>query len=386
MGGVDDYTEQLQTMTRTFIDRFQYYRDSYFQARIKGDLDRQRLWEIYEVAHPHFDDNKEHALSLLKQGAALSQNLRERCWELLFEFWMYEVDLNRPDRLDTIVKLFVKANKPKYRECTMLGDIYASLLRAYLWHDPLGYEKEMLEGISYVVDNIPLPQDTYVIVLWTKMQLLLELGEFDGVLRTAKTYFRYAENQAMHLAWGYTTLLQAYYHLAEYMLALETARDLEESAKRGGNDSLVFTALKWQYTIYHKLDDQPRMTEIAKVLNTYDVSKLAGYDAMHEAQYEYDKQTFGWFGKLVLLRDAAHRIEGAISANRPYLECKTRLRRLSTFLSLPFIVRLILRLFSRIPSAEAQVTDLRVAAEKLIRPEPMLDRIEQVIEGKISEL
>jgi hypothetical protein len=373
-------------MNRTFIDRFQYYRDSYIEARLKGDIDRQRLWEIYDAAHPHFDDNKEYALSLLKQGEALAQNLREKCWELLFEFWMYEVDLTRPDRLDVIIKLFVKANKPKYRECTLLGDIYSSLLRAYLWHDPLGYEQEMQEGIQYVLDNLPLPQDTFVIVLWAKMQLMLEMGDYDGVLKTSKTYFRYAENHTIHLAWGFTTLLQAYYHQGEHTLALQTARDLEETAARGKNDSLVFTALKWQYTLYHILDDHNSLNEVARTMRQYDVSQLSGYDAMHEAEYEYDKRAFGWLGKLALIRSAAYRIEGAISANRPYLECKTRLRRLSAFLALPRWVRWIVRLFMPIPSVETQVADARLAAEKLIKPEPMMARIEQVAEGKIKQL
>lgn len=373
-------------MNRTFIDRFQYYRDSYIKARLKGDVDRQRLWEIYEVAHPHFDDNKPYATDLLKQGAALAQNLRERCWELLFEFWIYEVDLNRPDRLDVIVKLFVKANQPKYRECSLLGDIYASLLRAYLWHDPLGYQDEMVDGIQYVLDNLPLPRDAFIIVLWTKMQLLLEIGNYDGVLKTSKTYFRYAENQTIHLAWGYTTLLQTYYHQGDHLLALEAARDLEEAAERANNDSLVFTALKWQYTIYHRMKDRLSLNEIARTMRQYDIKQLSGYDAMHEAEYEYDKHAFGWLGKLALIRSTKYRIEGAIKANRPYLECKIRLRRISAFLSLPTWFRWIVRFFMPIPPIESQVADARIAAEKLIKPEPMLERIDQVAESKIKQL
>ncbi|MDQ7025590.1 MAG: hypothetical protein Q9P44_08530 [Anaerolineae bacterium] len=373
-------------MNRTFIDRFQYYRDSYVKARLQGDIDRQRLWEIYEVAHPHFDDNKPYAIDLLKQGAALSQNLRERCWELLFDFWQYEVDLNQPERLDMIIKLFVKANQPKYRECTLLGDIYASLLRAYLWYDPLGYEGEILDGIQYVLNNLPLPQDTFIIVLWTKMQLLLEMRDYDGVLKTSKTYFRYAENYNTHLAWGYTILLQTYYHQDDLVLALQAAGDLEQAAERAKNDSLVFTALKWQYTIYHRMGDSFSLNNVSRTMRQYDTKQLSGYDAMHDAEYEYDKHAFGWLGKLALIRSSEHRIEGAIKANRPYLECKTRLRRLAAFLSLPTWFRWLVHLLLPIPSVESQVADAQIAAEKLIKPEPMLERIEQVAAGKIKQL
>ena len=372
-------------MNRNFIDRFQYYRDSYLRARIKGDGERQRLWEIYSVAHPHFDDDKPHADSLLQQGANLARKLKEPCWELLFEFWQYEIDLNRADRLDIILKLFVKANQPKYRECTLLGDIYSSLLRAYLWHDPFGYEHEIMDGINYVLDSLPLPQDTFLIVMWTKMQLLLETGEFERILQTSKTYFRYCENQPTHLTWGYVVLVQAYYHMAEYILALNSAQDLEHAAANINNDSLVYTALKWQLTIYFKLDDQPNIHQISQKLRAYDVSTLSGYDALHEAQYEYDKLAFGWFGKFVIIRDSRHRIEGAHKANRPYLECKTRLRRLSTFLSVPVWLRWLMRWFARLPSVEAQVADAKVAAEKLTKPEPMLERIEAVANRKRIE-
>jgi hypothetical protein len=298
---------------------------------------------------------------------------------------MYEVDINRDDRLDRIIRLFVKSNGPQFRECTLLGDIYASLLRAYLWHDPLGYEHEIREGIDYVVDSLPLPQDTYVVVLWTKMQHLLELNEYVGVLRTAKSYFRYCENQDTHQAWGYVTLIQAYYHLAEYLLALQTAQDLESTAERAGNDSLIFTALKWQYTILFKLQDDDAMREISREMAKFDLSRLSGYDALHEAQYEYDKQALGWFGKLALLREAEYRIHGAVKGNRPYLECKTRLRRLSAFLSLPFLVRWIVRLLFQMPSEAAQLAESRAAAEKLIKPEPKLAWIARVEHGDWSD-
>lgn len=373
-------------MTRHFIDRFQYYRDEYLKAMLKGDQSRQRLWETYDAAHPHFDDNKEYALSLLEQGASLARSLHEPCWELLFEFWMYEVDIMAPDRLERIIKLFVKANKLYYRECTLLGDIYASLLRAYLWYDPLSYEGEIREGIDYVLDSLPLPQDTYIIVLWTQMQLMLEVGEYERILSIAKTYFRYCEKQDVHQAWGYSILLQAYYHLGETQLALETAHDLEQASQRGDNESLVFTALKWQYTILHKLGDDHEMQQVAYAMNTFDLGSLSGYDALHEAQYEYDRMALGWFGKLALMREAEFRIEGAINAKRPYLECKTRLRRLAALMSLPWLIRWIVRLFLRYPSAETQFAETRTAAEQLLKPQPMLAWINRVEHGDYEGL
>lgn len=373
-------------MTRKFIDRFQYYRDSYLMAMMQGDEQIQRLWETYEAAHPHFDDNTEYAMSLLEQGAALARKLDEPCWELLFEFWLYEGNDYREQLLDRIVKLFVKANQPRYRECPLLGDVYAALLRAYLWHDPLGYENEIQDGLVYVLEHLPLPQDTFCSILWTKMRLHLEMWQYDDVLETVKTYFRYCEGKDSHLAWAYIVLLQAYYQRGDYVPALQAAKDCEAAAERKGNESLLFAALKWQITIFHYMDDKIEMDAVGRRLQQFDLSRIVGYDALHEAQYEFDRRAFGWLGKLALMRGAEVRIEKTNRANRPYAECKTRLRRLAAFRSLPWLLQLVMRVLFGVPSTEQQVADARTAAEKLIKPERMLERISQVEQGDISML
>jgi len=367
-------------MKPNFTDILQWYREAYNRYLWRGDSDRQYLAEAFDAARESLMDNRDHARAVMQQALIRARELNEPFWELLYEYWLYESAPVREHSIQGIVALTVKANQPRYRECPVNAQIYAALMRAYVWHDPIGQADAILDGIRYVFENLPYSRRTYCALLWTKMQLFLELGEYEAVAHTATDYLIYSEGDYDNLGWGYILLTQAYFHLDEWRLALEYAQDAREAAAHDANLGLEYTALRWQHTIYAVLDDFRGMNEASAAYRRVPQDAIYAYDALYEAQYIYHRRVLGWFGRLTLVFELGYRIQQGESWKRPHLEAKSRLRRIEALVSLPWLLRELLVLVRMVPSLPAQVAAAEaVAHEKLADPAPYLAELDVIV-------
>lgn len=233
------------------VDSLQWYRDDYFQARLRDDTDRKELANLFDLFAQNQRLDKERALGYLEQGLQMAKSDNGHpYWELLFDYWHYTLTSPSIGDVDTAIRMFMKSNQSQYRDCPILGRIYAALIDAYVWSDPVSYATEIRQAIDYTLDNISIERNTFQRMLLAKSRLHYELQEPETVLESAGILLEYSDDYAPDTINAHLYLAQAYMALQQYEKAVSNARLAQDVARANNFTDFQRAALTVQAAIH----------------------------------------------------------------------------------------------------------------------------------------
>lgn len=96
-------------------------------------------------------------------GYQIAKQLKERCWELFFQYWQLEThtyyEWNIKAALDVGVRVSTQAHKPAYHDCPVRPQIFLTLAEVYSFMDAVGYKPEIDKLVAYILTETPPEPD-----------------------------------------------------------------------------------------------------------------------------------------------------------------------------------------------------------------------------------
>jgi hypothetical protein len=367
-------------MTPTFIDPLEWYRKDYRDALMRADEKQQELANIFDLFANNQKRDRDAAIDYLQRGQALAKERNSPFWELLFDYWHYTLTTRGSGDVDKIVRLFIKANQAPYRDCPIIGRIYAAVIDAYVWTDPISYATEIREAISYTSETIPISQATYQRILLAKVRMEYELQEYEAITRTAKTLIKYAEHNRHDTITAYLTLAKAHLLLEDYKEAIANATSAHHLAASEGLHDLQRSALTIQSTACIRQNDRIGADIARSKLRELDWQGAKLLDIAFDAELDYWWHHSGWFGKFTGVHFTKQIVDYYVNHDyaQPYWECRARFKMIQAILNLPWFLRLLVQLFVGAPSLKQLVQEAELASENLTKPEWYRDRLHRI--------
>lgn len=362
------------------VDSLQWYRDDYFQARLRDDTDRKELAQLFDLFAQNQRLDKERALGYLEQGLRLAESDNGHpYWELLFDYWHYTLTAPSIGDVDVAVRIFMKSNQSQYRDCPIIGRIYAAMIDAYVWNDPLSYATEIRQAIDYTVDNIAIEKNTFQRMLLAKSRLHYELQEPEIVLETAGILLQYSDDYAPDTINAHLYLAQAHMSLQQYEQAVSNARLAQDVAHANNFTDFQRAALTVQAAIHAHQGDWGSADVVRFQMRELDWRGAKWLDLSFDAELVYWREKNDLWSKFVVLRFALQILEYYRKQdNQFYWICRARYNLISALLEVPSWLRWFYRLLLELPPLKEQVQEAQEAANHLKRSDWYLDRLSKI--------
>ncbi|MHB8629538.1 MAG: hypothetical protein ACYDBJ_23840 [Aggregatilineales bacterium] len=258
-----------------FVDLWGWLAEVRQRARQQGDAERTRLVSLYDRAWDICETDPNAALSLLTEGRALAEQLREPCLMLFFDYWRCEIYLYKlrdvANGLDLSVRASVEAQKPMYRTCAVRSRVYLTLAVAYGMIDPLGYADEITRTLDYLEKEVPLDKDTWQRIESERAALAYTQNRLNDCERLTMSYMSYiarCESNNFRLTDAYGRLCILSYKRQKLDKALEYARLGEEAARKANLRLASLTFLAWQALLQRKLGNELEASRIYQTTMT----------------------------------------------------------------------------------------------------------------------
>ena len=207
------------------IDTLEWYRQDYLQAQAQDDATRKELAQIFDLFARNQRLNPDRARRYLEQGLRLAESPDGHpYWELMFAYWHYTLTAPGVGDVDAVMRLYMKTIAPKYRDCPIIGRIYAAMIDAYVWADPISYAADIRQAIDYTFTEVPIEKNTYQRILLAKARMHYELQEPMSILNTATRLLQMSDDYAPDTINAYLLLAQANIALESYDKAFDNAR------------------------------------------------------------------------------------------------------------------------------------------------------------------
>jgi hypothetical protein len=367
-------------MTPIFIDPLDWYRKDYRDALRRADEKRQEFAHIFDLFANNQKRNPDAAIEYLQRGQALAKERNSPFWELLFDYWHYTLTTRGTGDVDKIVRLFVKANQAPYRDCPIIGRIYAAMIDAYVWTDPISYAPEIREAITYTSESVPISQESYQRILLAKVRMEYELQEYEAIIRTAKTLLKYGEHNRYDTITAYLMLAKAHLMLRDYEEAIANATSAHHLAASEGLRDLQRSALTIEATAFIRQNDRIAADIARSKLRELDWKGAKLLDIAFDAELDYWWHISGIFGKFTGVQFSKQIVNYYKNHeySQPYWECRARYQMIQAVLDLPWLLRFLVRIFAGIPSLQQMVHDAKIASESLNKPEWYQDKLHRI--------
>lgn len=360
-----------------FIDPWAWYRQDLHAAYFRADEQKQRLADIYNTFSERYPNDGEYLLSLLGRGLATAREIREPYWELLMLYWRYRIETDGRMPIKETTILFVEATQRQYRGCSIVPFVYSDMIEAYVLHDPLSYQADILDGIVFTIENMPLSRNIYCHLILSKLRLLYEMRHFDPMLNAVKTLFKYAEQSHFYLSLAHLFSAAAYFELGDIRAALDNAIGATSHAQSNKDAKTLIASLMWQAAAYSALKEYDLGSERLKAAHHAERAYQQGlYYMSFEAEAEYWRAKWGIIGQFKRL-DVYRNLVGKTS-HIPYYEYKARVSLIKTTREVNWFVRLSQQFLWGLPSVEGQLSDLRAHVETLSKPSAFYRDLEQL--------
>ena len=361
------------------VDSLQWYRDDYFQARLRDDPERKELAQLFDLFAQNQRLDKERARGYLEQGLQLAQSDKGHpYWELLFEYWHYTLTSPTIGDVDAAVRMFMKANQPQYRDCPVLGRIYAALIDAYVWDDPISYAQEIRQAIDYTLDNISIEKNTFQRMLLAKSRLHYELQEPEMVLDAAQILLQYSDDYPPDTINAYLYLAQAHLSLQQYDHAFSNAQLAQDVALANSFTDFQRAALTVQAAIHAHRGDWGSADVVRFQMRELDWRGAKWLDLSFDAELTYWREKNDLWSKFVVLRFARQILEYYNRQDQFYWICRARYNLIEALIEVPSWLRWLYRLLLDLPTLKEQVQEAQEAANHLKRSDWYLDRLSKI--------
>lgn len=367
-------------MTPIFIDPLEWYRKDYRNALMRADEKQQELANIFDIFAKNQKRDREVAIDYLQRGQALAKERNSPFWELLFDYWHYTLTTRGSGDVDKIVRLFMKANQAPYRECSIIGRIYAAMIDAYVWADPISYATEVREAITYTSETVPISHETYQRILLAKVRMEYELQEYEAITRTAKTLIKYGEHNQHDTISAYIMLAKTYLLLGDYEEAISNTTSAHHLAASNDWRDLQRSALTIHAAACIRQNDRISADIARSKVRELDWQGAKLLDIAFDAELDYWWHISGWFGKFTAVNFAKQVVNYYVNHEhkQTYWECRARFKMIKAILDLPWFLRFFVQIFVGEPSLKQLVQDAELASENLVKPEWYRDRLHHI--------
>ncbi|MGB1286890.1 MAG: tetratricopeptide repeat protein [Aggregatilineales bacterium] len=212
-----------------------WFHESTEQAVLTEDRERLHLINLHHRFWHHLETAPQYSLTLLDEGVTLAQSLNAPCWELFHHYWRTELLLFYTQQMDkaleSAISGVVKAGKPAYRDCAVVGDVYRILVDSHTWIDPAGYQDKIHQTIQHMRTHMALDTETSLVLIAREVQVAEATGDDDTALQLAQHYLSKSDDyifQRVH-AWQYLTRIL--YRQGDKYSALNYAVLLEQTSR-----------------------------------------------------------------------------------------------------------------------------------------------------------
>ncbi len=362
-----------------FVDSLRWYRDDYFQAQVRGDTERKELAHLFDLFAQNQRLDKEIALGYLEQGQQLAQlDSGHAYWELLFDYWHYTLTSPSVGSVDAAVRLFIKTNQAQYRECPIVGRIYAAMIDAYVWDDPISYATEIREAIDYTVNHIPIEQNTFQRMLWAKSRLHYELQEHEQVIEAATLLLSFSDDYAPDQINAHLHLAQAYLALNDYDNAYANSLLAYDVARANNFNDFQRASLTVQAAIHAHQQQWGSAEAVRFQMRELDWMGAKWLDLSFDAELSYWREKNNIWSKFVVVRFAKQILDYYRNQDQMYWVCRARYVLIESIMDVPVWLRWLVRLVLDMPTLKEQVQLAQEEANHLKRNDWYLDRLSKI--------
>lgn len=359
------------------IDLWKWFYDFRATARWKNDSERLRLFQHFDTGVWHRHRDPDQALAAFEKGVELSRRLKEPYWEVFFQYWCCEIfvhsakDLERG--LERCIQTFILAHKPGYLNCPVLGRVYRILTDVYYIIDAEGSADKMREMVDYMLKNVPIDNDTYLLLQRRRAGLHYTFEEWDDAEREALHYLNlsngqpFRESDAYHFLWNVATRKK------EHDRAYAYAVQLEKTAENNTSVTLEYGFSLLAQALYQLTQDNKEEAErfYNRAMAVYDDHKAIRSLDFYDVACAYHEK-LGDAEKALSLRN--QQLKELIDTASHSFEIHCRLKR----------CRLLGRM-GKTSELKAALADAYEATKKLRKPEFYVRRFQRVENGEYGD-
>lgn len=255
------------TRPRHFINPYRYYDDFARDAWASGDEQKQRIAQIYRQARNSASNEQTYNYSV--EGLQLAQQFDYPYWELFFRLNIYLSGSDYPSLTDDLIQMSVDITQPTLIDCSYNVIVYRELLRAYSRVDPLGQAENILQGCTYIEDNMELDRETYVQLPEFRSRVQMAQRRMMDAYSNAQEYFVRAQEEYIpyYMLHASVILIELQYRLGLSELALSTVQQAEKTARNTRQMSWLKTIIRWYLVFYTQADEPKKLQQVVDELN-----------------------------------------------------------------------------------------------------------------------
>ena len=358
----------------TYVNLWGWFYDLRQTAFAEGNKDVLRSIALHSEGWENRERDPHRTLAMWQEARSLAQKQGQSWLALFHGYWCCEAILGYLDDvkagLDAAVKLSVESYKPEYRDCPVVGQAQRILVDAYIRTDILGYEPQIREALDYIETSIPLPESTYRLLMAHRSRLEYECGTLTEAHVWARKFLDLSERSDFHRSIALLWLCNLDYRLGRTDKLLDYANSALVSAKRSQRLGSQATAYLWQAVLLAEQGEVVRAAgfqrQAVMLRTSIGTQPDDVYDDLLTEYYEHADEP----DKAVAWRE--DRIQYLTAREQYYW----------AFMEQVKYACLLGRLGRPIEATLASATQ---TANKLLKPAPLLAKLEQVAEGNHDE-
>lgn len=345
------------------------------QAALEGHPLKIRMPQLYDLGWEALRAEKpEEALGYFEEGLRIAYLLDDPCWDLYFDYWAAETHIfyqnNYQIGLDHAIKVAARAHQERYKTCPVRGRVYYTLMYVYYAMDAIGYEDKIREMVAYMEDEVPLDDDTYQRIQYTRASLAYALENYREAEDLIQAYLNITLGNAHRQSGGYNMLRQIAYAEGKIQAAFDYGFQAEQKARWSRLQSSVASALLWQAVCAQRLGQVERAALLYQSGNAhherYQLKRLPSY---YNAVCEY-------------LELAGHK-EEALALREEEIQNIPQVGSIDYIADAQLQLARLLGRMGR--NYQAILTKAYEISHSLLRPERYLDKLKSVEAGDFYE-
>lgn len=358
----------------TYVNLWGWFYDLRQTAFSTGNKDVLRSIALHSEGWDNRERDPQSTLAMWREARALAIKAGQAWLALFHGYWCCEAILGYLDDvkegLDAAVKLSVEAYKPEYQDCPVVGQAQRILVDAYIRTDILGYETQIREALDYIETNIPLPESTYRLLMAHRSRLEYECGTLTESHLWARKFLDLSERSDFHRSIALLWLCNLEYRLGRTEKLMEYAASALRSAQRSQRLGSQATCYLWQAVLAAKQGEVVRAAQFHRqatlLRTTIGTQPDDVYDDLLTEYYEYADEP----DNAVAWRE--NRITYLMGKEQHYW----------AFMEQVKYACLLGRLGRPIEAVLASAT---TTVHNLLKPAPLLAKLDQVAAGNYDE-
>ena len=355
-----------------FVDVWGWFIGHRVQAQREHNPDLLRLVDMFQEMFESLEPDPNHSLALCNEAIGLARQLKMPCMELYYQNWRCETYLFYLRQLRAGLReattLALETRKPEYERCPVVARVYRNLMNAYHFLDSYGYADEIAAVLDFLENDFPIDKDTWKAIAWERAWLAAANEDFEQAFDLTEVYRARCGDDQFYLIHAYTLLCWLSYKLKRFELIEDFAEMGEACARSQNRHESLANLLGWKaFALYRAgRKAEARRTAGEAVRQHQNVPTLR----VHEAPLMYYYEVSGDLEKALRVHRGV--LDFELEAGSADGETQARLEICKTMAKM------------NLPLAE-ELALARKSAEKLRRPDRVLDKLDRLERGEILD-